>query len=156
MLRERVPRTSRDELMDLLKRKAWQMRDLEKHPVCLGVPLGQDGGPSQGVTVDLGLKTMATISLTDLVEASPKLKETLYERALSTPGDSAPVKMDDLLRKPSTVPMSVAVREDLMAQPIASAVHPAALERKVSDEKLQMLNDSFSVPTRRVRSSSTS
>ena len=108
MLRERVPRTSRDELMDLLKRKAWQMRDLEKHPVCLGVPLGQDGGPSQGVTVDLGLKTMATISLTDLVEASPKLKETLYERALSTPGDSAPVKMDDLLRKPSTVPMSVA------------------------------------------------
>ena len=144
LLGPKPPPTSRQELMALLKRKSWQVRDLERHPVVLGVPLGQDGGPSQGVSVDIGLKTMATVSLSDLVDASPQLKEKLFERALSSPKETTtPVPMDDLLRKPMAIPMSVAVPEDMMKQPVASALHPRALDRKIADEKLQVLTDPF-------------
>ena len=56
--------------MQLLRRKAWQVSDLDRHPVCLGVPLGQDGGDAKAVSVDCGLKTMASVSLGDLVDSS--------------------------------------------------------------------------------------
>ena len=138
-MRQAVPRTSRDELVQLLRRKAWQMQDLNRHPVCLGVPLGQDGGETKGVSVDCGLKTMATVSLAELVDSAPDLKEAMMERGLATADSTEPVPYADLLRKAQPVPMVVAVKEDLMKQPVAHPTHPASLERCVPDEKLAML-----------------
>ena len=180
-VRQVPPRTSRDMLMGLLRRKAWQLRDLEHHPACLGVPLGQDGGAAKGVSVDLGLKTMATVSLTDLVDASPHFKQALIERGLTdaqeakaaelqgaaegqgaaelqgaeeggaaggAAGEAAdaeaggaearatePLAYADLMRRAQPVPMLVAVKEDLMKQPIASPIHPAALERSIPESE---------------------
>ena len=180
-MRQVPPRTSRDMLMGLLRRKAWQLRDLEHHPACLGVPLGQDGGAAKGVSVDLGLKTMATVSLTDLVDASPHFKQALIERGLTdaqeakaaelqgaaegqgaaelqgaeeggaaggAAGEAAdaeaggaearatePLAYADLMRRAQPVPMLVAVKEDLMKQPIASPIHPAALERSIPESE---------------------
>ena len=129
--------------MQLLRRKAWQVSDLDRHPVCLGVPLGQDGGDAKAVSVDCGLKTMASVSLGDLVDSSPELKEALMEHGLQNPQSSEPIPHTEHLRRAQPVPMVVAVKEDLMKQPVAAPTHPASLERSVPDEKLRMLNDSF-------------
>ena len=143
VLRQAAPTTSRDALMDTLRRKAWQLQDLARHPVALGVPLGQDGGESKAVSVDIGIKTPASVSLPDLIDCSPDLKEALYERGLETPGGTEPLPYNDLLRKAKPVPMTVAVKEDMMKQPIAIPVHPAALQRSVPDEKMDLLMDPF-------------
>jgi hypothetical protein len=143
VLRHSAPRTSHDELLKLLRRKAWQLRDLERHPVCLGLPLGQDGGPTKGVSGDCGLKNMATVSLNDLVDCVPELKEALVDRGLADSESTESLPYADLLRRASVVPMSVPVKEDLMDQPIATPVHPRALERCLPDEKLHMLSDPF-------------
>lgn len=142
-LQQATPRTSRDELEQLLRRKAWQLKDVNRNPVVLGVPIGQDGGETKGVSVDCGLKSMATVSLADLVDSSPDLKEALIERGLENPTDTEPLPHNDLLRQAKPVPMVVAVPEDLMRQPVANPVHPAALARDVPDEKLAMLADAF-------------
>ena len=96
----------------------------------------------KGVSVDCGLKTMATVSLADLVDSSPDLKEALMESGLETEGDE-PIPYADLLRRAQPVPMVVAVKEDLMKQPVAMPTHPGSLERSVPDDKLQMLHDPF-------------
>lgn len=143
VVRQPVPRTSRTELVGLLRRKGWQVDDLKKHPVCLGVPLGQDGGNQSGVSVDIGLKAFATVGLSELVEATPELKHSLVQRALDDPKGSKVVPYGDLLRRPATVPMAVHVKEDLMSLPIATALHPAALQARVPDDKLDLLSDPF-------------
>ncbi len=130
-------------MTELLRRKAWQLKDLERNPVCLGVPVGQDGGEQRGVSVDIGLKTHATISVSDLADASPSFQQQLYERAAAARGGTRRVPHADLLRRAQPVPMAVTVKEDMMQLPIASAVHPAALERSIPSEKLKLLNDKF-------------
>ena len=154
VVRQPVPRTGRAELMSLLRRKAWQVDDLKRHPVCVGVPLGQNGGEQYGVSVDVGLKSFATVGVSEesvlqqlAATASPDLKRSLMHRALedskagSSGGGAVPYR--DLLRRPATVPMAVHVKEDLMSLPIASALNPAALQARVSDEKLDLLSDPF-------------
>ena len=37
--RTKTPSTSHDELLHQLRRKSWQLNDLERHPVCYGVPV---------------------------------------------------------------------------------------------------------------------
>ena len=81
VVRQQVPRTSRTELVSLLRRKAWQVDDLKRHPVCLGVPLGQNGGEQYGVSVDIGLKSFATVGVSELVDASPGLADHPQLRA---------------------------------------------------------------------------
>lgn len=134
-------RTSRAELLALLKRKSWQVNDLAAHPVCLGVPLGQDGGESQGVSVDIGLKNMATVSVADLADASPSFRQGLYECA--TAAGSGRVSPVQLLRQAEPVPMVVAVKEDMMHLPIANATSAASLARAIPSSKLDTLNDAF-------------
>lgn len=145
MLRQAAPKTSRHHLVELLRRKAWQIEDLTEHPVVLGVPIGHEGGEAKAIAVDCGLKTMASVSLNDLIDASPDLKEALLMHALENPDDGkdAPSPHLELLRSAKPVPMSIMVKEDLMKQPVASPVHPAALERCVPDAKLEMLADPF-------------
>ena len=130
-------------MMKLLREKAWQVEDVDHHPAVLGAPLGQDGGAAMGVTVDVGLKTMPTISLSELVDSSPEFKEALIQRALDDPDGTAPVEHADLLRRNLTVPLAVHVKEDLMKTPIATPMHPSALTPRIPDEKLQMLDDEF-------------
>ena len=110
MVRQAAPRTSRDELVQTLRRKAWQLHDVNRHPVVLGVPLGQDGGETRGVSVDIGIKTMATVSLADLVDSSPHLKEGLIERGLASPDSTEPLPHNELIRKAKPVPMVVALK----------------------------------------------
>lgn len=147
VVRQPVPRTGRAELMSLLRRKAWQVDDLKRHPVCVGVPLGQNGGEQYGVSVDVGLKSFATVGVSELVDASPDLKRSLMHRALedskagSSGGGAVPYR--DLLRRPATVPMAVHVKEDIMSLPVATALNPAALQARVPDEKLELLSDPF-------------
>ena len=143
VVRQPVPRTSRTELVGLLRRKGWQVDDLKKHPVCLGVPLGQDGGDQSGVSVDIGLKLFATVGLSELVDATPDLKHSLMQRALDDPEGSRVVPHRDLLRRPATVPMAVHLKEDIMSLPVATALNPAALQARVPDEKLELLSDPF-------------
>lgn len=133
-------RTSRDELLSLLKHKSWQVRDVERHPLVLGVPLGQDGS-SQAVSVDIGLKNMAVVSMSELANASPEFKLALVERALDPAHSGRP--HEELLRQAAPVPMAVMAKEDLMKQPIASAVHARALDRTLSEEKRDLLKDPF-------------
>ena len=54
-----------------------------------------------------------------------------------------PVPHADLLRQRLSVPMSVAVTEDLMQQPVASAVHPASLKRAIASKTIDTLRDDF-------------
>lgn len=143
VVRQKPIKTSRDELMQLLRRKSWQVEDLEKHPMVLGVPLGQDGGSQRGVSVDIGLKEHATVGLSEIVDASPDLKRALMQRALDDPEGSGPVDHNDLLRKKATVPMAVHTKEDLLSMPVASPVHPSALQSRLPDEKLDLLLDPF-------------
>ena len=137
-----LPRTSRGELLSLLKRKSWQVRDVDRHPVVLGVPLGQNGGPAQAVSIDVGLKNPAAVSVSELVDAAPALKEVVMERALADAqsGRSSSAYHEEMLRNSSPVPMSVCVKEDLMELPVANAVHPGALARNMPEEPLRMLN----------------
>ena len=133
--------TSRGKLLSLLKRKGWQVEDLERNPAVLGVPLGQNG-KGAGVEVDIGLKNMVTTSLSELVDASPKLKQALLERALEQPGTER-VEYTDLLRKNATVSVIVHAQEDILGRPVASVLHPKALEANVPADKLKMLQDPF-------------
>ena len=146
------------ELLSLLKRKGWQVQDVDRNPVVLGVPLGQDGGSSQAVSIDIGLKNRAMVSVSELVNASPQLREVLTEQALadierergsggeasgaeSTTSSSTLGTFDDkVLSGIDPVPMAVSVKEDIMHLPVASAVHPRALERSIPEEPLRMLN----------------
>lgn len=140
-LSPRLPRTSRDELLSLLKRKSWQVRDVDRHPLVLGVPLGQDGGTMQGVSVDIGLKNMAVVSMFELANASPEFKLAIVESALDPArGDQ---RHEDLLRQAAPVPMAVMTKEDIMKLPVAAAVHPRALERTLSEDKRNLLKDPF-------------
>jgi len=135
--------TSKEAFVDLLKRKGFWMRDLEDHPVCLGVPLGRDMGLGGAMQVDIGLKNPATVSLADLMDASPQLKHAMLERAAQ--GDIAKKRPDDpaLMRDAAPVPMAVLVKEDLQRLPVASPVHPDALESKLSPQQLEVLSDPF-------------
>lgn len=129
-------------MLNLLRRKGWQIEDVDKHPVVLGVPLGQDGGPSQGVSIDIGLKSMAVVSLSELADASSDFKRKLFDRALQ--GESTSEKpYQELLRGTDPVPMVLQVKEDIMKLPVASAVHPSGLEKAIPDEKLRLLTDKF-------------
>jgi len=129
-------------MLSVLRRKSWQLRDVESHPVVLGVPLGQDGGPSQAVSIDIGLKEMAAVSLSELADASSDFKRKLFERALEGQGASdKPIQ--ELLRGTDPVPMVVQVKEDIMKLPVASALHPSGLEKSIPDEKLRLLTDKF-------------
>ena len=132
--------------MEKLRWKGWQIQDLNKNPVCLGVPVGHPGmDENKAVEVDIGLKTFVSVGLTDLIDASPDLKEELMMRALDGPPPEAgaPSPHLELLRHAKPVPMSVMVKEDMMKQPVGVPVHPAALERCVPDEKLDLLQDPF-------------
>lgn len=141
-VRRTVPSTSREELLSLLRRKGWQLQDVERHPVVLGVPLGQDGGSSRGVSIDMGMKIPAVISLSELSDASTDFKRKLIERALD--GDSSgQQETQELLRGTDPVPMVVQVKEDMMNLPIASALHRSGLEKDLPDEKLRLLSDKF-------------
>ncbi len=137
----RAPRTSRGELLSLLKRKSWQVRDVDRHPLVLGVPLGQDGGPAQGVSVDIGLKNMAVVSLSELANSSPDFKLALVESTLDPARSDQ--RNEELLRNAAPVPMAVMAKEDIMKLPVAAAVHPRALERTLSEDKRNLLKDPF-------------
>ena len=76
--RAKTPSTSHDELLHQLRRKSWQLNDLERHPVCYGVPLGQDGGPSKAVSVDCGLKSPSIL----VPQLGAALTDALRERHL--------------------------------------------------------------------------
>ena len=76
--RAKTPSTSHDELLHQLRRKSWQLNDLERHPVCYGVPLGQDGGPSKAVSVDCGLKSPSIL----VPQLGAALTDALRERQL--------------------------------------------------------------------------
>jgi hypothetical protein len=138
-----IPKTSRTELLSLLRRKAWQVSDIERHPVVLGVPLGQNGGPTKAVSIDIGLKNMVHVSVPELVDACPDLKEKLALRALDSTSEDEPVFDQQLLKEGVTVPMAVMVKEDIMDLPIASTVHPCALAHGLPEDKLRVLSDPF-------------
>lgn len=142
-VRRAVPSTSRDELLSLLRRKGWQLQDVERHPVVLGVPLGQDGGSSRGVSIDMGMKIPAVVSLSELSDASTDFKRKLIERALDGDSDGQQESTHELLRGTDPVPMVVQVKEDMMNLPIASALHRSGLEKDLPDEKLRLLSDKF-------------
>ena len=133
--RAKTPSTSHDELLHQLRRKSWQLNDLERHPVCYGVPLGQDGGPSKAVSVDCGLKNAASVSYTDLIENSPELKASFMDPNIAD--------TTDLLRGAMPLPVSVVVKEDRVSQPIVAPMHSGALGRCVPDEKLRALTDPY-------------
>ena len=136
-----VQRTSRTALLELLRRKGWQVEDIDRHPVLLGVPLGQDGGPSSGISVDIGLKNMTVASVADIADASSEFKEALVTRALDSPDDNR--EFQEILRGTGPIPMVLKVKEDMMKLPIATALHPSGLQRGISREKQQILRDPF-------------
>ena len=118
----KLPATSRARMDDLLRRKGFWLGDMEDHPVVLGVPVGRDG--SQGsVSVDLGMKKMASASMRDLVDASPQMKQRLLDQAtpLDAPVPSAAEAMardEAALRDAPAVTMAVVVKEDLRLLPV--------------------------------------
>ena len=121
--------TSRTAFLDLLKRKGFWLGDLEDHPVCLGVPLGRDLALGGAMQVDVGLKSLATVSLADLVDSSPQLKQAFLERAADK---TAPMDSSEpaLIRNAPSVRMAVLVKEDLERLPVASPVHSPSLLRR--------------------------
>eukprot|EP00966_Prymnesium_polylepis_P138879 3209380-Prymnesium_polylepis.1 len=75
-----APATSRAMMNDLLRRKGFWLGDVDEHPLCVGVPIGRDG-PQGAVSVDVGLKNMASLSMSQLADVSPQIKQQLLERA---------------------------------------------------------------------------
>jgi len=141
-----APLTSSQLMLDLLRRKGFWLEAVESQPVCLGIPLGRDG-PHAAVSVDVGLKHMALVSLSELVDASPDLKHRYFEHALeaSAPISSAQALQRDaaMLRDAQPVPMAVIAKADMQELPIANPVHPDALELEMSEEQVNVLRDPF-------------
>ena len=108
--------TARVEFESLLRRKSAWLQDVAKHPLCLGVPLGRNGGPDKAITVDLGLKSMAQISTRELAASSSQYKQALLDRAKGAPLEGRP----EDLRRAEPIPMSVIVKEDVQRLPIAT------------------------------------
>ena len=101
--------TSKEAIMQLLKRKGYWLNDLEDHPVCLGVPLGKDMGLGGAIQVDVGLKSPVTVSFVDLIDASPQLKLALFQRAAQKSSDN--VSDNELLRDALPVPVVVLAKK---------------------------------------------
>ena len=156
--------TARAEFEQLLRRKSAWLQDVEKHPLCLGVPLGRNGGPDKSITVDLGLKSMAQISTRELAASSSQYKQALLDRIKGGPLEGQP----EDLRRAEPIPMSVIIKEDVQRLPITTPVralspfpigilrhppdhtlrptwqiHKASLARQMRDEDLQVLQDPF-------------
>ena len=123
-----LPANSRARMNDLLRRKGFWLGDVDDHPMVLGVPVGRDG-PQGSVSVDLGMKKMAWASMSDIVDASPQMKQKLLDQAtpLHTPLPSpaeALARDAAALREAPAVPMKVVVKEDLQLIPVANPVRP--------------------------------
>eukprot|EP00962_Isochrysis_galbana_P029223 scaffold9331_cov116-Isochrysis_galbana.AAC.2 len=118
-------RTSRSEFIEYLRKKGVWLEDVEKHPVCLGIPLGMTGSSGRTVAVDVGLKNPASISLRELVNSSPYVKREMVEHALK-PGKPELPNVDKMLRSTPPLPMAVITKEDMQALPIASPVNLTA------------------------------
>lgn len=139
-----APRTPRSEFLGYLKSKSAWLTDVDKHPVCLGVPIGVSGGGanSKTVNVDVGLKFQAVISLRELASCSPHVKSALFEHALQ-PGAAGLPDVDAIICGAPPLPMAVIIKEDMQSLPIASPLHPDALLRSVPREDLDVLLDPF-------------
>ena len=109
-------RTARAEFEQLLRRKSAWLQDLEKHPLCVGVPLGRNGGPDKSISVDLGLKNMAQISTRELAASSSQYKQALIDRIKGGPLEGQP----EDLRRAEPIPMAVIVKEDVQRLPVAT------------------------------------
>ena len=132
--------SAREEFMGLLRRKAWCLDDVEKHPVVLGVPLGMVAGSGKTIAVDVGLKNPATISVAELIKCSPQAKSIMLTHALR--GAEMP-KIDSVLQQTPPLPMALVTVEDVQKLPIATPMHPSNLERRIPTEDLQVLQDPF-------------
>ena len=76
-------RTTRDGFLSYLRSKGAWLGDVERHPVCLGVPLGVTGSSGRTVAVDLGLKSPAAMPLRELAACSPYVERALIKHALA-------------------------------------------------------------------------
>ena len=65
-------RTARGEFNKLLRQKGMWLQDVERHPVCWGMPLGRNGGEGSAISVDVGLKNVVQVSRRELAGASPQ------------------------------------------------------------------------------------
>lgn len=126
--------------MGLLKRKGWCLDDVEEHPVVLGVPLGMVAGSGKTIAVDVGLKNPANISVAELMRCSPHAKSTMLTHALG--GGEMP-KINTVLQRTPPIPMALVTVEDIQKLPIATPMHPSALERRTATEDLEALQDPF-------------
>jgi len=134
--------TDCDGFLSYLRSKGAWLGDVERHPVCLGVPLGVTGSSGRTVAVDLGLKSPAAMPLRELAACSPYVERALIKHALA-PGPAELPDFDALLRESPPVPVAVVCKEDMQSLPIASPVHPSALGRRISKEQLDAMLDPF-------------
>ena len=114
-------RTSRVEFLDYLRKRSVWLEDVDKHPVCLGVPLGVTGSAGRTVAIDVGLKNPASISVRELVQVSPYVKGKVHEHALQ-PGKAELPPMDAMLRSAPPIAMAVIIKEDMQSLPIVAPV----------------------------------
>lgn len=120
-LSRRAPRprlNERAQFQSLLRRKGWLLQDVEKHPVCLGVPLGRNGGSESAISVDVGLKNMVQVSSRELAGASPQYKRALLDRMKGGAKEGEP----ETFGNAELVPMRVVVKEDIQRLPVATPV----------------------------------
>lgn len=143
-IRSTVPRakpaTWRERFLKHIHDKGALLHALDKQPLVLGVPLATT---RTGVAVDVGLKNPATISVRELYDASPYVKEKLLEHALNLDDHAPPPNLDLLLRDCPPIVLALVCTEDVMAQPIATAVHPHALHQSIPADTLDALMDPF-------------
>tara|TARA_B110001452_G_scaffold137417_1_gene114255 strand:+ start:121 stop:540 length:420 start_codon:yes stop_codon:yes gene_type:complete len=108
----------RAQFQSLLRRKGWLLQDVEKHPVCLGVPLGRNGGSESAISVDVGLKNMVQVSSRGLAGASAQYKRALLDRMKGGAKEGEP----ETFGSADLVPMRVVVKEDIQRLPVATPV----------------------------------
>ena len=118
--RPRAPRTSRADFEDLLRRKGSWLQEVERSPMCWGVPLGRNGGSYSAISVDVGLKNHVLVSTRELAGASPQYKQSLHQRMEGGPRHGEP----ESFNRAEPVPMQVLVKEDIQRLTVAKPARP--------------------------------